>query len=265
MSFSSPTAAPTPTPAATAKDAHAPLILVTGAARRVGAEIARNLHAAGARVALHYRSSADEAEALAGKLNAVRPDTAFTVRGDLARFGAAEEIADQVLARGQGLDGLVNNASSFFPTPIGAIDRRAWDELVGSNLMGPLFLSQALAPALRASAGAIVNIVDIHAERPLTGYTVYNVAKGGLATLTRSLAIELAPEVRVNGVAPGPIDWPEDDQFPAAERARIIAHTLLKRVGSPADIARTVRFLMLDAPYITGQIIAVDGGRSVHL
>ena len=219
----------------------APLILVTGAARRVGAEIARQLHASGARVALHYRSSVGEAEAL------------------------AEEIAAQVLARGQGLDGLVNNASSFFPTPVGRIDRAAWDELMGSNLMGPLFLSQAVAPALRAAGGAIVNIVDIHAERPLTGYTVYNVAKGGLATLTRALAIDLAPEVRVNGVAPGPIDWPEDGQFPPEERQRIIAHTLLKRVGSPSDIARTVRFLMLDAPYITGQIIAVDGGRSVHL
>lgn len=258
--------APAASTAATASDAgRAPLILVTGAARRVGAEIARNLHAAGARVALHYRRSADEAEALAEALNALRPDSAFTVRGDLARFGAAEEIAAQVLDRGDGLDGLVNNASSFFPTPVGSIDRAAWDELVGSNLMGPLFLSQALAPALRASGGAIVYIVDIHAERPLTGYTVYNVAKGGLATLTRALAIDLAPEVRVNGVAPGPIDWPEDDQFPAAERERIIAHTLLKRAGSPADIARTVRFLILDAPYVTGQIIAVDGGRSVHL
>jgi pteridine reductase len=265
MSFSTPTAAPTPTPAATTAGRHAPLILVTGAARRVGAEIARSLHAAGARVALHYRHSAGEAEALAAAFNALRPDTAFTVKGDLARFGAAEEIAAQVLDRGDGLDGLVNNASSFFPTPVGSIDRAAWDELMGSNLMGPLFLSQALAPALRAAGGAIVNIVDIHAERPLTGYTVYNVAKGGLATLTRALAIDLAPEVRVNGVAPGPIDWPEDGQFPPEERQRIIAHTLLKRVGSPADIARTVRFLMLDAPYITGQIIAVDGGRSVHL
>lgn len=245
--------------------AHAPLILVTGAARRVGAEIARSLHEAGARLALHYRNSADEAEALAAGFNATRGGSAFTVRGDLARFGAAEDIAAQVLARGEGLDGLVNNASSFFPTPVGHIDRAAWDELVGSNLMGPLFLSQALAPALCSARGAIVNIVDIHAERPLTGYTVYNVAKGGLATLTRSLAIDLAPEVRVNGVAPGPIDWPEDGQFQPEERERIIAHTLLKRVGSPADIARTVRFLMLDAPYITGQIIAVDGGRSVHL
>ena len=166
----------------------------------MGAEIARSLHAAGARVALHYRHSAGEAEALAAAFNALRPDTAFTVKGDLARFGAAEEIAAQVLDRGDGLDGLVNNASSFFPTPVGSIDRAAWDELMGSNLMGPLFLSQALAPALRAAGGAIVNIVDIHAERPLTGYTVYNVAKGGLATLTRALAIDLAPEVRVNGV-----------------------------------------------------------------
>lgn len=243
----------------------APLILVTGAARRVGAEIARQLHASGARVALHYRSSADEAETLAAALNAVRTDSAFTVGGDLARFGAADEVAAAVLARAGRLDGLVNNASSFFPTPVGSIDRAAWDELIGSNLMGPLFLSQALAPALQASGGAIVNIVDIHAERPLARYPVYSAAKAGLAALTRALAIELAPAVRVNGVSPGPIDWPEDGQFPPAERARIIDHTLLKRVGSAADIARTVRFLMFDAPYITGQIIAVDGGRSAHL
>lgn len=243
----------------------APLILVTGAARRVGAEIARQLHAAGARVALHYRRSADEAETLAAAFNRQRPDSAFTVGGDLARFGAAEDIAAQVLARSAQVDGLVNNASSFFATPLGKIDRAAWDELMGSNLMGPLFLSQALAPALQASAGAIVNIVDIHAERPLQRYPLYSAAKAGLGALTRALAIELAPRVRVNGVSPGPIDWPEDEQFSAAERAQIIEHTLLKRVGSADDIARTVRFLMFDAPYITGQIIAVDGGRSAHL
>lgn len=245
--------------------AETPLILVTGAARRVGAEIARQLHAAGANVALHYRHSADAAGTLAAALNAARPDSAFTVGGDLARFGAAEDIAAQVLARGTRVDGLVNNASSFFPTPLGSIDRAAWDELMGSNLMGPLFLSQALAPALRATSGAIVNIVDIHAERPLQRYPLYCAAKAGLAALTRALAIELAPQVRVNGVSPGPIDWPEDEQFSPAERQQIIDHTLLKRVGSAADIARTVRFLLFDAPYITGQIIAVDGGRSAHL
>ena len=242
-----------------------PLILVTGAARRVGAEIARQLHGAGASIALHYRHSAAEAEALAATLNAQRPASAFTVGGDLARVGTAEELARQVLGRAGRVDALVNNASSFFPTPIGQIDHQAWDELVGSNLMGPLFLSQALAPALQARAGAIVNIVDIHATRPLPGYPLYSAAKAGLAGLTRALAIELAPQVRVNGVAPGPIDWPEDDQFSAAERAAIIDHTLLKRTGTPADIARTVRFLIFDAPYITGQIIAVDGGRSARL
>lgn len=243
----------------------APIILVTGAARRVGASIARELHAAGARIALHYRHSAEAAAALAADFNTRRPDSAFTVGADLARFGAAEELASRVLALGGRLDGLVNNASSFFPTPVGSIDRAAWDELIGSNLMGPLFLSQALAPALRASGGAIVNLVDIHAERPLPRYPLYSAAKAGLAGLTRALAVELAPAVRVNGVSPGPIEWPEDGQFPAAERQYIIDHTLLKRIGSATDIARTVRFLLFDAPYITGQIIAVDGGRSAHL
>ncbi len=243
----------------------APLILVTGAARRVGAEIARELHAAGARLALHYRRSAGEAEAHAASLNALRPDSAFTIGGDLALDGVAETVAARALARFGRVDGLVNNASSFFPTPVGQIDRAAWDELMGSNLMGPLFLSQALAPALEARHGAIVNIVDIHAERPLRRYPLYSVAKAGLAGLTRALAIELAPAVRVNGVSPGPIDWPEDEQFSATERAEIVAHTLLKRVGNAGDIARTVRFLMFDAPYITGQILAVDGGRSAHL
>lgn len=243
----------------------APVILITGAARRVGAAIARELHAAGACVALHYRSSAAEAEALAATLDARRAGSAFTVGGDLALDGVPERVAQQALARHGRIDGLVNNASTFFPTPVGAIDRRAWDDLIGSNLMGPLFLSQALAPALKASAGAIVNIVDIHAERPLQRYPVYSTAKAGLAGLTRALAIELAPEVRVNGVAPGPVDWPEDAQFSPAERQQIIDHTLLKRVGSAQDIARTVRFLLFDAPYITGQILAVDGGRSAHL
>ena len=243
----------------------APVVLVTGAARRVGAEIARQLHAAGARVVLHYRNSGDEAERLAAELNRQRAGSAATVGGNLARFGAADEVAAAALARFGRIDGLVNNASSFFPTPLGRIDRAAWDELIGSNLMGPLFLSQALAPEIRRRHGAVVNIVDIHAERPLPHYPVYSAAKAGLAGLTRALAIELAPEARVNGISPGPIEWPEDGQFSAEERQHIIDHTLLKRIGSAADIARTVRFLIFDAPYITGQIIAVDGGRSAHL
>jgi len=248
---------------------NAPVILITGAGRRVGAEIARTLHAAGSRVAIHYRSSASEAEALAAELNAVRADSAAAFRADLLDVAALPPLVAAVVARFGRLDGLVNNASSFFPTKVGAIDTAAWDDLMGSNLKAPLFLAQAAAPHLTAAGGCIVNITDVHAERPLKGFPVYCAAKGGLLNLTRSLAIELAPQVRVNAVAPGPIEWPEgeggDISFPPAERAAIVEHTLLKRVGSPADIARTVRFLVFDAPYITGQVINVDGGRTAHL
>lgn len=243
----------------------APVILVTGAARRVGAAIARTLHAAGARIVLHYRSAGHEAAALAAALNAARPDSAACVRGDLAQDGEPQRVASAALACFGRLDGLVNNASSFFPTPLGNIDEAAWQDLIGSNLKGPLFLTQALAPALSAAGGAIVNIVDIHAERPFRGYAVYCTAKAGLLGLTRALAVELAPQVRVNGVSPGPIAWPEDGQYAPAEREAIIADTLLQRQGSPQDIAGAVRFLLLDAPYVTGQILAVDGGRSAHL
>jgi pteridine reductase len=248
---------------------NAPVILITGAGRRVGAEIARTLHAAGARVAIHYRSSAAAAEALAAGLNAIRADSAAAFRADLLDVAALPPLVAAVVARFGRLDGLVNNASSFFPTKVGTIDTAAWDDLVGSNLKAPLFLAQAAAPHLRAAAGCIVNITDVHAERPLKGFPVYCAAKGGLLNLTRSLAIELAPQVRVNAVAPGPIEWPEgedgDISFPPAERAAIVEHTLLKRVGAPADIARTVRFLVFDAPYVTGQVINVDGGRTAHL
>ncbi len=243
----------------------APVILVTGAARRVGAAIARALHDRGARIAVHYRNSAAEAQALATELNTIRPDSAFPVGGDLSVDGIPDVVADAVLAHYGRIDGLVNNASSFFPTPFGTIDATAWTDLIGSNLKGPLFLTQALAPALREARGAVVNIIDIHAERPLRHYALYCAAKAGLAGLTRALALELAPEVRVNGVSPGPIEWPEDGQIGPVERAQIIGHTLLKREGSPSDIARTVAFLLLEAPYITGQILAVDGGRSSHL
>jgi pteridine reductase len=247
----------------------APVALVTGAAKRVGAEIARTLHAAGARVAIHYRNSAAEAQALASELDAARGDSAATYQADLLDTASLPALVDAVVKRFGRLDALINNASSFYPTKVGAVDAAAWDDLVGSNLKAPLFLSQAAAPHLRAAGGCIVNITDIHAERPLAGFLVYNAAKGGLLNLTRSLAIELAPQVRVNAVAPGPIEWPEGSEgeasFPPAERAAIVAHTLLKRIGSPADIARTVKFLVFDAPYITGQVINVDGGRTAHL
>ncbi|MBL8457939.1 pteridine reductase [Zoogloea sp.] len=243
----------------------APVVLVTGAARRVGAEIARHLHAAGARVALHYRRSAADAEALAAGFNAQRPGSAVVLQGDLLDMAVLPGMVSSVVARFGRLDGLVNNASSFFPTAMGEIDEGAWSDLIGSNLKAPLFLSQAAAPHLMASGGAIINIVDIHAERPLKGYPLYSAAKAGLLGLTRAMALELAPKVRVNGVAPGAIEWPDDGQFPPAEREAIVRHTLLGRTGAPSDIARTVLFLLFDAPYITGQVIAVDGGRSVNL
>ncbi len=243
----------------------APVVLVTGAARRVGAEIARHLHAAGARVALHYRRSAADAEALAAGFNAQRPGSAVVLQGDLLDIAVLPGMVSSVVARFGRLDGLVNNASSFFPTAMGQIDEGAWSDLIGSNLKAPLFLSQAAAPHLMASGGAIINIVDIHAERPLKGYPLYSAAKAGLLGLTRAMALELAPKVRVNGVAPGAIEWPDDGQFPPAEREAIVRHTLLGRTGAPSDIARTVLFLLFDAPYITGQVIAVDGGRSVNL
>jgi pteridine reductase len=243
-----------------------PVVLITGAARRVGAEISRTLHAAGANVVLHYRASAPEAAALAAELNARREKSALAVRHDLADSAALPALVAAAVAAFGRLDALVNNASSFFPTPVGRIDAAAWDDLMGSNLKGPLFLSQAAAPQLAQAQGCIVNITDIHAERPLKGYPLYCAAKAGLLGLTRALALELAPAVRVNAVAPGAIEWPENDSdFPPAERAAIIDHTLLKRVGSPADIARTVKFLVFDAPYITGQVINVDGGRTAHL
>ena len=247
------------------QESMAPVVLVTGAARRVGAEIARQLQAAGARVALHFRSSRSDAEALAADLNGMRPGSAAIFQADLLYSASLPGLVSAVVERFGRLDGLVNNASSFFPTALGQIDDAAWLDLMGSNLKAPLFLSQAAAPHLKLGGGAIINIVDIHAERPLKGYPLYCAAKAGLLGLTRALALELAPEVRVNGVAPGAIEWPDDGQFPAAERQAIVAHTLLGRIGAPSDIARTVRFLLFDAPYITGQIIPVDGGRSAHL
>lgn len=240
-------------------------VLVTGAAKRVGRSIARELHAAGANVMLHYRSAVVAAEATARELNALRPDSAACLRADLQNIDALATLIEDTVAHFGRLDGLVNNASSFFPTPVGAIDVEAWDDLIGSNLRAPLFLMQAAAPHLRSSRGSVVNITDIHAERPLAGYPVYCAAKAGLLGLTRAMAVELAPEVRVNAVAPGPILWPDDSTFDSQARDEIVAHTLLKRAGSPHDIARTVRFLLDDATYVTGQVINVDGGRTAHL
>jgi pteridine reductase len=242
------------------------VVLVTGGARRVGAAIVRALHADGARVILHCRNSVLAADTLADSLNAVRAGSVTVATADLGDVDAPAALVTRALEAFGRLDGLINNASSFYPTPIGQIRLADWDSLMASNLKAPLFLAQAAAHALRATGGAIVNITDVHAERPLAGYPLYCAAKGGLLALTRALAIELAPEVRVNAVAPGPVLWPEDGQLAdGAARKAIVADTLLGHEGSAEDIARTVRFLLADAPYITGQVINVDGGRTAHL
>ncbi|TAK88365.1 MAG: pteridine reductase [Betaproteobacteria bacterium] len=238
--------------------------LITGGARRVGAAIARRLHAAGANVLLHYRDSQAEAAKLAAELNALRAKSAATVKAELLAPIAPRALVTAARQEFGRLDILVNNASSFFAVEIGAIESSHWEELIGSNLRAPLFICQEAVPELAANEGSIVNIVDIHAERPLKGYAVYTIAKAGLAALTRSLALELAPRVRVNGVAPGAIAWPDDGQFNEGERARILATTPLGRTGSPEDIAQAVHFLAC-APYVTGQVIAVDGGRSIFI
>lgn len=238
------------------------VVIVTGAARRIGAAIARRLHDAGAKVVVHYHRSAGEAERLVDGFNRQRPGSGLTVGADLRDFDGLPAIVAAALDRFGRLDALVNNASTFYPTPVGDIGVDQWRDLMGTNLGAPLFLSQAAAPHLRETHGAIVNLVDIHARRPLRGHPVYCAAKAGLDMLTRSLARELGPEIRVNGVAPGPILWPEQG-VDERQREEIIAATALKRLGDPADVAGTVLFLLRDAGYVTGQIIAVDGGRSI--
>ncbi|MHB9101695.1 MAG: pteridine reductase [Sulfuricella sp.] len=242
------------------------VVLISGGAKRVGAAICRRLHGEGANLMIHYRSSAAEAEALRDELNRKRPDSAALVQADLHDVERLPDLVAATVKHYGRLDVLINNASSFYPTAVGEIGEKDWHDLLGTNLKAPLFLSQAAAHSLRHSHGCIVNIADIHAERPMKSYLVYSIAKAGLVALTKSLAHELGPEVRVNAVAPGPIMWPEGDpSFDGQERRRIVAHTLLKREGSPDDIARAVLFLVKDAPYITGAVLPVDGGRSASL
>jgi pteridine reductase len=238
-------------------------VLITGAARRVGATIARTLQAAGANVMIHYRNSEAEARALARELNSLRGGSVALVDGDLLQIKKLGKLVDATLKTFGQLDVLINNASTFYPTPVGEITEDHWDDLLGTNLKVPLFLAQAAAPALRATGGLVLNIADIHGMRPLRRYTTYSVAKAGLIMLTRSLARELGPEhVRVNAICPGPVMWPEDRTDRALQK-KIIERTQLKRPGTPEDVARAALFLCADAPYITGQILAVDGGRSV--
>jgi len=237
-------------------------VLVTGGARRVGAEIARTLHAAGAQVGVHYHRSAPDAAALLAALNGERAGSAIGIAADLLDTAQLPRIIEALLAAFGRLDVLVNNASTFYPTPVGAITSAHWDDLLGTNLKAPLFLSQAAAPALRATQGLIINLADIHGQRPLRHHVTYSIAKAGLVMLTRSLARELAPEVRVNAIAPGPVMWPVGGADEAL-KAEIVARTALKRPGSPRDVALAARYFAVDAPFVTGQVLAVDGGRSV--
>ena len=237
-------------------------VLITGGAKRLGAAIGRRLHAAGANVVVHYHQSRPAADALVAEFEALRAGSALAVCADLHDVACLPDLAQAVLARFGRLDVLVNNASTFYPTPVGSITLQQFDDLVGTNLRAPLFLSQAATPALRESRGLIINMVDIHGRRPLKAHPVYSSAKAGLIMLTKSLARELGPEIRVNGIAPGPVLWPERD-LDAALKEEIVARTALKRSGSPDDIARTAHFFAVEAPYVTGQVIAVDGGRSL--
>jgi pteridine reductase len=245
-------------------DIHDKVALITGAARRVGAEVAQALHAAGMRIVVHYRSSKTDADGLASELNAARANSAALVAGDLLDASRIPDIvADAARAFGR-LDALINNASSFYPTPVGETTESQWDDLIGTNLKAPFFLSQAAAPFLRQTGGCIVNIADIHADRPIRRYPIYCAAKAGLVSLTKSLARELGPVVRVNAVAPGTILWPEGEAAVSESmKNELLARIPLKRSGEPADIAQTILFLVRDGTYISGQVIAVDGGRSV--
>jgi pteridine reductase len=236
--------------------------LVTGGARRVGRAIVEALHASGFTVVIHANRSLAEAGVLRDALVATRAGSADAVRCDLLRTGELAPLVEHVVARHGRLDVLVNNASTFHRSPIGATTEAHWDDLVGSNLKAPFFLSQAAAPELRKRRGCIVNLIDIHARKPMREYALYCAAKAGLSMLTLALARDLGPEVRVNGVAPGAVLWPETPMDEAVKQ-EIVGTTTLKRVGEPADVARTVRFLVCDAPYLSGQIIAVDGGRSI--
>jgi pteridine reductase len=237
-------------------------VLVTGAAKRIGAALVKGFHAQGARVAIHCHRSSAEAQSLQAALNAERADSAIVLHADLLDVQALPGLVEETVAAFGRLDVLINNASSFYPTPLGSITLEHWRDLIGTNLQAPLFLSQAAAPHLKAAKGLIINMIDIHSQRPLPNHTVYSTAKAGLAMLTRSLARELGPEVRVNGISPGPILWPEGG-IDESLKNEIVSKTLLKRSGSPDDIVRTALFFAIDAPFVTGQILAVDGGRSV--
>ncbi len=240
-----------------------PVALITGSAKRIGAQIARTLHGAGYDLALHYRSSRADVEALAGELEGVRAGSTQLLQADLGEFDRLPELIAQTVGHFGRLDALVNNASSFTPTPIGTATPAQWDQVFASNARAPFFLAQAAAPHLRAAHGGIVNLTDIYGERPLRGHSLYCMAKASLLMMTRSLALELAPEVRVNAVSPGAILWPEDSANAAAQEA-MLGRTPMGRTGTPAEVAEAVRWLLVDARYSTGQVLHLDGGRLLN-
>ena len=235
--------------------------LITGAAHRIGAETARTLHRQGMRLVLHYRHSRKAAQALQKELNTERADSVILVQADLLCNQGIPTIVQQAIDSFGQLDVLINNASSFYPTQVGSVSEEQWEDLIGSNLKAPFFLSQAAAPYLAKQQGCIVNIVDVHADRPLKTHPVYSTAKAGLVMLTRALAVELGPDIRVNAVAPGAILWPEN--IDEVTKQRIVSRTVLKRKGEPQDIAKAILYLIKDAGYMSGQVLTVDGGRSL--
>lgn len=239
-----------------------PVVLITGAAKRVGAVIARTLHDAGYDLALHYRRSRSEMNALSAELEARRANSTLALQAELAEIENLPKLIDAVVARYGRLDGIVNNASTFYPTPIGSVTGQQWNELFASNAQAPFFLAQAAAPHLRSARGSIVSIVDIYAQHPLAQHPVYSMAKAALAAMTRALARELAPDVRVNAIAPGAILWPESGKA-AADQSDLLARTPLGRIGTPADVATAALFLLREAKFTTGQILSVDGGREL--
>lgn len=237
--------------------------LITGAARRIGAQTAQTLHENGANIIIHYGESADDAQNLSTRLNMQRPDSATCLQADLLNHKAVHDLAIKAFNIFDGLDILVNNASTFYPTPLGQINEDNWNDLMGTNIKAPLFLSQACYPALKQSGGTIINMVDIHARSPLKDHITYSCAKAAKIMLTRSLALEMGPEVRVNAIAPGAILWPDDDHpYDAAGRLQILEQIPLKRIGKPKDIAEAILFLISN-DYINGQVISVDGGRQL--
>ena len=241
-----------------------PVAFITGAVKRVGAVIARSLHAAGYDLVLHHRQSAGEASGLQAELERKRPGSTLVLQAELSQFDRLPELIAQTIGRFGRLDALVNNASTFYPTPIGLVTPAMWDDLFAANARAPFFLTQAAVPHLQATRGAIVNLIDIYAEKPLKNHTVYVMAKAALAMMTMSLARELGPEIRVNGVAPGAVLWPEQGKS-EMEKAALLESTPLQRVGSPEDVAEAVRWLLMEARYTTGQIIRVDGGRALNM